>query len=171
MPDPGGDTGWAALSHGPAAGYFDGAEHVMPLRVYYEDTDAGGIVYHASYLRFAERGRSELLRASGADNGSLMREKGLGFVARHCSLDYIAPARLDDALEVRTRIIEARGASFTAEQDVVREGKVIVRIAIRIACVAAEGRPGPMPLSLRSTLRRLVHEAAPFRPVPEKMER
>jgi len=106
----------------PSTGYMDGAIHVLPVRVYYEDTDAGGIVYHANYLRYAERARSELLRASGADNASLAKDEGLGFVARRCTLDYIAPARLDDALAVRTRILEARGASFVAEHEIVATG-------------------------------------------------
>lgn len=143
----------------PTAGRLEGAVHVLPVRVYYEDTDAGGIVYHANYLRFAERARSELLRATGVDNASLARDEGLGFVARRCTLDYIAPARLDDALEVRTRIAEVRGASFTAEQHVVRRGIAVVRIDISIACVSADGRPARMPARLRHALRRLADGA------------
>jgi len=139
----------------PSTGYMDGAIHVLPVRVYYEDTDAGGIVYHANYLRYAERARSELLRASGADNASLAKDEGLGFVARRCTLDYIAPARLDDALAVRTRILEARGASFVAEHEIVRDRCVIVRIEIGIACVGGKGRPARMPRALRHALRRL----------------
>ncbi len=139
----------------PSTGYMDGAVHVLPVRVYYEDTDAGGIIYHANYLRYAERARSELLRATGADNASLARDEGLGFVARRCILDYIAPGRLDDVLAVRTRILKARGASFLAEHEIAREGRVIVRIEIEIACVDGEGRPARMPRALRHALSRL----------------
>ena len=142
----------------PTTGYMEGPVHVLPVRVYYEDTDAGGVVYHANYLRFAERARSELLRVSGADNASLARDEGLGFVARRCTLDYIAPARLDDALEVRTRILETKGASFVAGHEIVRCGRVVVRIEIRIACVTGEGRPARMPRNLQHALGRLADD-------------
>ena len=86
--------------------------HVYPVRVYYEDTDAGGVVYHSNYLRFAERARTELLREAGIDHVTLMTENGLMFAVRRCEAEYVKPARLDDALEVRTRCFEATGASF-----------------------------------------------------------
>lgn len=139
----------------PPTGILDGGVHVLPLRVYYEDTDAGGIVYHASYLRFAERGRAELLRMFSADNRALLAGAGVAFVARQCSLDYIAPARLDDALEIHTRIVEVRGASLRAAQTVRRQGQDLVRIEIRLACIQGDGRPGRLPADVREALAAL----------------
>src|SRR3546814_18774741 len=93
----------------PATGYMNGSVHVLPLRVYYEDTDAGGIVYHANYLRFAERARTEMLRTVAAGAASMMARAGLAFVARGCRIDYIAPARPPAALEVPMRMLESGG--------------------------------------------------------------
>ena len=140
----------------PPTGVLEGGVHVMPVRVYYEDTDAGGIVYHANYLRFAERARAELLRMFSADNRSMLDSHDLAFVARHCALDYIAPARLDDALEIHSRIIEVRGASLRLSQTVRREGEDLVRIEIRVACIGRDGRAGRLPQATRAALSRLV---------------
>jgi acyl-CoA thioester hydrolase len=150
----------AAPGRAPPTGVLDGGVHVLPVRVYYEDTDAGGIVYHANYLRFAERARAELLRLFSADNRSLLDKAGLAFVARECLLDYIAPARLDDALEIHTRIVEVRGASLRAAQTVRRDGQDLVRIAIRLACIRSDGRPGRLPENLREALAALACAAA-----------
>lgn len=126
------------------------AAHVFPVRVYYEDTDAGGIVYHANYLRFAERARTEYLRSVGADHTSLMAEEGIAFAVRQCSVDFLRPARLDDALEVHTRFVEVRGASLSAEQVVRRETDEIARLVLRLACIDATGRPRRLPRTLRN---------------------
>ena len=143
----------------PATGQMRGGAHVLPLRVYYEDTDAGGIVYHANYLRYAERARAEVLRLLGVGSSWLRETHGLGFVARRCLLDYIAPARLDDALEVHTRMLEVGGASLRAGQVVKRAADDLVRIEVLIACVRGDGRPARMPAELRAALAPLV--AAP----------
>ena len=92
----------------------DLGDHVFFVRVYYEDTDAGGVVYHSNYLRFAERARTEFLREAGIDHITQMAENGLMFAVRRCEAEYVKPAQLDDALEIRTRCLEATGASFLA---------------------------------------------------------
>ena len=100
-------------------------DHVFFVRVYYEDTDAGGVVYHSNYLRFAERARTEFLREAGIDHITLMAENGLMFAVRRCEAEYVKPAQLDDALEIRTRCLEATGASFWLEQLVQRAGETL----------------------------------------------
>src|SRR5687768_16100758 len=97
----------------------------IPVRVYYEDTDAGGVVFYANYLRFAERGRTEALRSLGFENKSLSDNEGILFVVRRVEADYLAPARLDDMLTIRTRVAEVRNASFTMSQTVVRGDTVL----------------------------------------------
>src|SRR6202167_4634535 len=100
--------------------------HSFPLRVYYEDTDAAGMVYHANYLKFAERGRSEMLRSLGFPHRRLGAENGVGFAVRRCSVDYRAPARLEDALTVDTRLAEIGAATLTVHQQICRDGEVLV---------------------------------------------
>src|ERR1700730_16142814 len=92
--------------------------HTLDLRVYYEDTDAGGMVYHANYLKFAERGRTEMLRSLGFGHRTLGREAGVGFAVRRCTVEYRAPARLEDALTVDTRLTEIGAATLTVHQQV-----------------------------------------------------
>lgn len=137
-----------------AQGRMEGDEYVLPIRVYYEDTDAAGIVYHANYLRFAERARTEMLRAVGIAQSTLAREVGVAFAVRDCQIDYRAPARLDDLLEVRSRLVEQRGATLRAEQTIRRDGEDLVRLAVRVACVGRDGRPVRLPAGLRGSLER-----------------
>ena len=127
-----------------------GRDHVFPVRVYYEDTDAGGVVYYANYLRFAERARTELLRAIGIDHRTLLAEDGLMFAVRRCEADYVKPARLDDLLEVRTRFAEATGASFWLEQEVCRDDETLAEMKLRLVCLRADGRPARLPDALRA---------------------
>ena len=124
-------------------------KHVFPLRVYYEDTDAGGIVYYANYLRFAERARTEYLRSVGANHKSLMEQDDVYFTVRQCSVDYLKPAFLDDALEVHSCFFDVRGASLQAEQVVRREEYELARLNIWLACIGGNGRPIRMPKKLR----------------------
>ena len=126
--------------------------HIFPLRVYYEDTDAGGIVYYANYLRFAERARTEYLRSVGADHQTLLAEDGIAFTVRQCSVDYMSPAFLDDPLEVHTRFLEVRGASLRVEQVVKRKTDELASLNVRLAGVGDDGRPRRMPTALRSAL-------------------
>lgn len=126
--------------------------HRFPVRVYYEDTDAGGIVYHSAYLRFAERGRTEWMRDLGYDHTSLRDAYDAGFTVSRCEIDYRKPALLDDFLEVETRILKTGGASANLEQDVLRDGEPIVRMKLKIAFVGSDGRPHRMPDHLRQVL-------------------
>jgi acyl-CoA thioester hydrolase len=121
------------------------ARHVFPVTVYWEDTDAGGIVYYANYLRFAERARTELLRAAGIDQRELAAETGQLFAVRRVEAEYLAPARLDDSLEVVTRVVTTRGATVDMEQVVRRGDDVLVRMMVQIACVNGRGRATRLP--------------------------
>ena len=105
-----------------AAGAIADGVHVLPLRVYYEDTDASGVVYYANYLRFIERGRTEMLRLLGVCHRALDAGAGIAFAVRRCEIDYLAPARLDDEIEVHTAIAAVGGATIEARQSV-RRGK------------------------------------------------
>lgn len=117
-----------------------------PVRVYWEDTDAGGVVYYANYLKFLERARSEWLRALGIAQTELARRDGLVFAVRHVAAEFLRPARFDDRLEVRSRLQELGGASLTLEQEVVRDGAVLLTARVRIACVRSEDfRPARIP--------------------------
>ncbi len=136
----------------PPPGVFDGTAHVYPLRVYYEDTDAAGIVYYANYLRFAERARTEMMRSLGLNHSGMMAEEGVVFAVRHCTADFLAPARLDDWLEVVTRITGLRGASLGMEQWVRRDGADLVRMSLKLACMTLAGRPSRIPATLRAHL-------------------
>ena len=130
--------------------------HVMPLRVYYEDTDAGGIVYYANYLKFAERARTELLRANGIEHAELLTTDKVAFAVRECHADYIKPARLDDLLEVRTRVTEVGGATLRMHQDICRDDDVLVAVYVRLACMdVTSGAPKRLPSVVRECLRNM----------------
>lgn len=121
------------------------------VRVYWEDTDAGGVVYHAGYLRFLERARTEWLRAAGVDQSRLAAEHGLVFAVTEVDLRFLAPARLDDELLVSCAVEEIGGASLRFSQDAVRiaDNRPIVAARVRAACLAAGTfRPRPIPRHL-----------------------
>lgn len=124
--------------------------HVLPVRVYYEDTDAAGIVYYANYLKFAERARTEMLRGAGLDHPQLWAGDGIGFVVRQCLIDYLAPARLDDRLLVHTGIESVAGASLAMAQVVRRDGADLARMRVRLACVDRDGRAARLPPRVRA---------------------
>lgn len=122
-----------------------GQHHVLPVRVYFEDTDAGGVVYHASYVRFAERGRTDFLRLLGTDarrliDGSDNREPA-AFVVRRMSCDFLRPSRMDDLLEVETRVKEIGGASVTLIQTIMRDGARIFEAEVTVVLVSVSGKP------------------------------
>ncbi|MDA1309231.1 MAG: tol-pal system-associated acyl-CoA thioesterase [Proteobacteria bacterium] len=133
-----------------------GNMHKFQVRVYYEDTDAGGIVYHANYLHFAERARTEFLRLVGIGQDAMRREDGAGFAVRRCEIDFRAPARLDDMLEVRTVLRDPRGARVSALQSIhmVTGGKAdedwLVRLDLMLACINQHGRPVRLPERVRT---------------------
>ena len=127
--------------------------HVMPVRVYYEDTDFSGIVYHANYLRFMERGRTNFLRLLGADQRGLFEEAareapGFAFVVRSMALEFLKAARMDDVLLVTTAPAEVKGASITLHQTVTRGDDLLVEAQVRVAFVSG-GRARPIPKALR----------------------
>jgi acyl-CoA thioester hydrolase len=129
------------------------AVHRFPIRVYYEDTDAGGIVFYANYLKFAERARTELLREMGAESAAEAKRQGVSFAVRRCEIEYLRPARLDDLLQVETRLLDLGGATLDAEQTVRRDGDMLVRMLIRLACMGPAGRPTRLPTGLRAALQ------------------
>ena len=128
--------------------------HAFPVRVYYEDTDFSGVVYHASYLRFMERGRTEMLRARGVSQGtSLSAEPGdrFGFAVRAMTIDFRRPARMDDLLTIETQVVEIGGASMELAQRVTRGDDLLVEATVRIACVV-DGRSCRIPAAIRASL-------------------
>ena len=140
----------------PLGGRFEGGEHVYPLRVYHEDTDAGGIVYYANYLKFAERARTEMMRSAGITHVTLLGDHDAAFVVRRCVVDYRQPARLDDEIEVRTSIGTVAGAHIEAEQRVIRDGALLANIDLKLGCVGRTGRAVRLPVPLRDALSELV---------------
>ncbi|MDP1611096.1 MAG: tol-pal system-associated acyl-CoA thioesterase [Sulfuritalea sp.] len=125
------------------------------VRVYYEDTDAAGIVYYANYLRFIERGRTEFLRALGHDQNALMQD-GIAFAVRAIEAEYLKPARLDDLLTVETGIAALGRAQITFAQRVLRGHELLLDAKIRVACIdPAAGRPIRMPRAIHEQLSAL----------------
>jgi acyl-CoA thioester hydrolase len=125
--------------------------HLLKIRVYYEDTDFGGVVYYANYLKFIERGRTEALRALGVDQVAL-KAAGLVFVVRRVEAAWLLPARFDDLLEVRTEIAEVGGASVRMAQEVRRGADVLFRATVQVACMDGSGRARRVPQEVRSRL-------------------
>lgn len=131
---------------------------VMPVRVYYEDTDAGGIVYYANYLKFAERARSEYIRTLGFDQqAELSSEDRIGFAVRHCEIDYLKPAVLDDLLTVSCKIVEYGGASALMRQEIRRGEETLVVLDVKVACLnLIKKRPVRMPASLVQKIEKYI---------------
>jgi acyl-CoA thioester hydrolase len=145
----------------PPTGRIESGVHVLPLRIYYEDTDAAGIVYYANWLRFLERGRTELLRLLGQEHSALRDERGVNWVVRRCTIDYLKPARLDETIEVVTGCGELRGASLDMIQHARRGEEILVRAELVVACMGATGRPVRLPPLLRTALAQVVtHKVA-----------
>jgi acyl-CoA thioester hydrolase len=132
-----------------------GRRHVLPVRVYFEDTDFSGLVYHGSYVRFCERGRSDFLRLLGSDHRRLIAP-GAGsapaaFVVRRMEFDFRRPSRIDEVLEVLTSVAEVGGASLTLDQAVRRGGETLVKAKVVVVLVSQSGKPMRMPEALRSS--------------------
>ena len=141
--------------------HLDGAirdgRHHMQVRVYYEDTDFSGIVYHANYLRFMERGRSNYLRLLGADQRALFAEAeseapGFAFVVRAMQIEFLKPARMDDLLDIVTRTLEVRGASITLAQEVRRGDIVLLEAKVKVAFISG-GQAKQIPKALRMVMK------------------
>ena len=145
------------LQRVPLDGEIRDGRHVLAVRVYYEDTDFTGIVYHANYLRYMERGRTNYLRLIGAEHRALFEaaEKeapGFAFVVRSMTIDFRKPARMDDVLEIVTEPEEVKGASTTLRQRVMRGDELLVEARVRVAFISG-GRARPIPKPLRIAMR------------------
>ena len=134
-----------------------------PIRVYYEDTDFSGVVYHASYLRFMERGRTEFLRALGVAQGPAQASDAPGFAVRAMAIEFLKPARMDDVLEIETCVTEVAGASIQMRQHVLRGADVLVAASVRVACVRA-GRAVRLPAGLHAKLLQIAGPSAKTQP-------
>lgn len=137
-------------------------KHTIDIRIYYEDTDAGGIVYHANYLKFGERGRTEFLRHTGYDNWRLQKDRGVMFVVRHIEIDYLTPAFLDDSLKMETTIREMKNTSFMMHQRTVRPdpndpsapSEVITDMRVALVCVdTSTFKPVRVPEDVKSSFQ------------------
>lgn len=129
----------------PPTGQFDGPTHRLAMRAYFDDTDAGGVVYHANYLRWFERGRSEMIRSLGLDQPGAIAD-GLGaYAVTEMTIRYLRPARLGDAVVVESRMTELRAASWRVVQRVLRGDEVLAEATARIGFVTPDGRPGRHP--------------------------
>jgi acyl-CoA thioester hydrolase len=126
------------------AGKIEGKAHVLPIRVYFEDTDFSRIVYYANYLKFCERGRSDFLRLMDVHHTELAAQN-LAFAVRRVEADYLRPAKIDDILEVRTQLAELRGARFVLSQSVMRGDEVLFQARVTAALLSLEGRPQRLP--------------------------
>lgn len=143
----------------PYSGRFAGNEHRFAVRVYFEDTDAGGVVYHASYLRFMERARSDMLRVAGIDQrGALERGEGVYMVV-DLAIRYRRPARLDDELIVISRISEIRAASCIIHQRVIRDSEVLTEADVIAAFITPDGKPRRQPPAWIEIFKRLEGES------------
>lgn len=126
----------------PTLGRFEGREHLLPVRVYYEDTDFTGLVYHANYVRYFERGRSDFLRLAGIGHAELLDgDRPLAFVVSQMALKFLRPARIDDALIVRTVYESFKGVRLKVRQAVERDGETLCTADVEVICIHLNGRP------------------------------
>jgi acyl-CoA thioester hydrolase len=138
----------------PSAGRFEGRVHKLPVRVYYEDTDFTGLVYHANYLRFFERGRSDFLRLAGVHHSALLEgPEPMGFAVNKMSLDFLRAARIDDALVVETAFETMRGPRIFIAQTLRRDDDVLVRAEVQVCCISLTGKPRKPPSVLLERLK------------------
>ncbi|MEM7089634.1 MAG: tol-pal system-associated acyl-CoA thioesterase [Pseudomonadota bacterium] len=125
--------------------------HAFPVRVFYEDTDMGGVVYHANYLRYIERARSDWVRSLGNDQNA-MRDAGIIWVVRRVDAEYLLPARFDDALVVETEATDISGVRLTMAQLIRREESVIFRASVTAVCINSSGKPVRLPAEIRALM-------------------
>lgn len=141
------------------SGVLAASVHRFPIRIYYEDTDAAGIVYYANHLKFAERARTEMLRYLGLDHSTLRTRFGLTFAVRRCLADYRAPARLDDELDVQTRLTRLGGASIDLDQRIFLDRRLLVALELRLVLLDQKLGVARLPAELRAALRPLWAES------------
>ena len=144
----------------PIEGRFDGREHRFPVRVYFEDTDLSGVVYHANYLRFMERARSDMLRLAGIDQRAAMEAGEGAYAVSELAIKYRRPAKLDDALTVISRLTQVRAAAVHIHQRVMRGPELLAEANVVAALVAPDGRPKRQPAAWAVTYQRLVDTPA-----------
>lgn len=138
----------------PSAGRFEGRVHVLPVRIYYEDTDFTGLVYHANYVRYFERGRSDFLRLAGVHHSALLEgEEPLGFAVNKLNLEFVKAARIDDALVVKSTFETIKGPRIFIRQDIERDGETLVRAEVQVCCISLTGRPKRPPPMLLERLK------------------
>ena len=143
-------------------GYFEGRAHVLPLRIYYEDTDLSGMVYHANYLRFMERGRTEFFRLAGVEKmADLEGTEPTAWAIRRDDIEFLRPARVDDSLEVHTSLGVFTGARLTALQRIYAGGNLLVDGRIEACLITLTGKPRRIPEQIRNLLLPFMHETAP----------
>jgi acyl-CoA thioester hydrolase len=141
----------------PSAGWLEGREHVLPVRVYYEDTDFTGVVYHGNYARYFERGRSDFLRLAGIGHAELLeRPDPAAFTVVRLTIDFKRGARIDDALHVRTTYDSVRGPRLFIRQRITRGDELIAQAEVEAACIDLAGRPRKPPSGLVDLLRPLL---------------
>lgn len=141
-----------------ALGRLDKMRRVMTqpfsVRVYYEDTDAGGVVYYANYMKFAERARTEMLRSLGIGQMELMRDHDAAFMVRRCEIEFFKPAMLDDLLTIQTRITDIAGATLEMQQAILRDGETLVELNVRLATINPKtGKPARIPAHVKAALK------------------
>ena len=142
------------MSDEPSAGWLEGPEHVLPVRVYYEDTDFTGLVYHGNYARFFERGRTDFLRLAGIRHAALLeRPDPLAFTVTRLAIDFRRAARIDDGLQVRTRYQAIRGPRLFIRQRILRGAELIAVAEVEAACIDLSGRARRPPSDLVAALK------------------
>ncbi len=141
------------IDDAPLSGRILGGRHVLPVRVHWEDTDAGGIVYHASYLRFMERGRSEMLRVLGLDQTELLKVHGINYVVTRLEIDYRSPALFDMALQVLTKVENLGRSRLDLSQVITSGGRMLTKTFVRCAGIGSDGKPRAAPESVRALFR------------------
>lgn len=145
----------------PSAGRFEGRVHLLPVRIYYEDTDFTGLVYHANYVRYCERGRSDFLRLAGVHHSLLLAEaEPLGFAVNKLNLEFLKPARIDDALIVRSMFETIKGPRIFITQEIERAGEILVRAEVQVCCISLTGKPKRPPGVLLDRLKPFLEPSA-----------
>jgi acyl-CoA thioester hydrolase len=151
-----GEHTWPDLAGRMTTGNDGVRRHILPVRVYFEDTDFSGLVYHASYVRWCERGRSDCLRLIGNEHRALIEgdadAEPAAFVVRRMRLEFLKPARIDEVLEIETRVVEAKGATLNLAQRVLRDGAVLFEAEVLVVLVSLSGKPQRISQRLRAGL-------------------
>ncbi|PCJ31278.1 MAG: tol-pal system-associated acyl-CoA thioesterase [Alphaproteobacteria bacterium] len=145
----------------PHSGFIKNRQHILPLRVYYEDTDAGGVVYHANYLKYMERGRSDMIRNLGISQEEMLKflEPGdIKFVVIRSEVDYVKPAKLDDEITVHTNVSKLGKASLVMEQEIHRSDEILAKGIIKVAALNEENKPARLPTKILEKINEVTEE-------------